>query len=104
MEKIIKPHNINQYDDFWRTPLHTASAFRPSHALVGWLVENGVDLTATDDSGATALHYLIQYNFEKPELTNKIVSYYPSTLIGQSIRSSCRWRPWSIAHRRLKQR
>ena len=44
------------------------------HQLTTWLVNNNVDLSKTDDVGKTALHYMIQYNFDKPERIKKLIS------------------------------
>ena len=51
---------INETDEYGRTALHHAVAYKNKEAIL-FLTESGADVTVQDQIGATALHYSIEY-------------------------------------------
>jgi len=69
MELLSQGEDINEKDDWLRTPLHAAS--QQGHMEVArLLIENSADIDATDEDKSTPLDFLISPNLSSPNLSS----------------------------------
>ena len=75
VRELITKANINARDPRERTALHLALVGDHKPGILSVLLEHGIDLSATDNDGRTALHYCAQsYNSIAPLLLDKMKS------------------------------